>query len=506
MSHSAARTDRELVLAFGKRGDPTLFEALFDRHKDMVYGACLRILSDPQLAQDASQAVFLLLAQRVGRVREGSAVAGWLYLTACRCARHLARSERRRAYHEAQAAEKGTFSVELSDWEREVLRHELDAAVARLPSAQREVVVLRILEGRSETETAAAMGWKAHSVSASLARALTRLRQMLAQKGVDLAPSVLPGVLTEIAKAPAPDSMALAVLAFLDAPAWLGASAAPTARAVAQAILLKKIGIGALAASLAPVVFLCATRLGTGSNPLAGPAETEKGSVSKEKAGELLNIFFLKDAGHWNPALPAPRTPAYVLEVAGAAPPAPDAGKQPFPASKEVRSGDVEICGRRLRITVFGSVTAAQGDCEFGIEIVNRQRERICVAAWRYSGERGCKPERVCVLEEAPPEISPEEGEPRVLSAVLDSAGRIAFSWGARYGAPFELSEGIDGCSLRIFAKISSPLAYGRWEIRKIAVECLGEWPSSPHAESTVGAEDTVFRSKHFGIGEGAEK
>ena len=93
----ADESDRDLLARFVAAGDQAAFAALAARHAGMVLGVCRRALSRAADAEDACQAVFLLLAQKAARVRWRSSVAGWLYTAARRVARNARRSAERRA-------------------------------------------------------------------------------------------------------------------------------------------------------------------------------------------------------------------------------------------------------------------------------------------------------------------------------------------------------------------------------------------------------------------------
>src|SRR4051794_2275115 len=96
--------DTLLLRAFVDRRDEAAFATLVSRYVDVVYAAARRQLRDEHLADDVTQAVFILLAQRANRVRGGDVLAGWLVSCARLCAKAAARGEARRKQREKKAA------------------------------------------------------------------------------------------------------------------------------------------------------------------------------------------------------------------------------------------------------------------------------------------------------------------------------------------------------------------------------------------------------------------
>ena len=80
-------TDAALLTRYARHRDAAAFAELLRRHGPVVLGACRRILADPHAAEDAFQAVFLVLARKAASVRPAGRVGGWLYGVAVRTAR-----------------------------------------------------------------------------------------------------------------------------------------------------------------------------------------------------------------------------------------------------------------------------------------------------------------------------------------------------------------------------------------------------------------------------------
>ncbi|HKB00565.1 MAG TPA: sigma-70 family RNA polymerase sigma factor [Gemmataceae bacterium] len=186
----AEGSDCELLARFVADGDQAAFAALAARHAGMVLGVCRRALPRAADAEDACQAVFLLLAQKAARVRWRSSVAGWLYTAARRVARNARRSAERRARREARAAVPEAVAPVDAMTGRE-LAAVLDDELGRLPPRYRDPLVLCCLEGLAQDEAAARLGVPIETLRTRLQRGRKRLAAALAARGCDLGIALL---------------------------------------------------------------------------------------------------------------------------------------------------------------------------------------------------------------------------------------------------------------------------------------------------------------------------
>lgn len=170
--------DAELLRRFTATRDEAAFELLVWRHGTMVLGVCRRALRDAQLAEDAFQAVFLVLARKAGSIRGGN-VAGWLFRIARRVA---ARAARRRP--RLQPLPELITAPQAAAVEEGELTEILDAEVARLPDNLRRAVILCYLGGQTTEDAARELGCPRGTVLSRLATARKRLAERLARRGV----------------------------------------------------------------------------------------------------------------------------------------------------------------------------------------------------------------------------------------------------------------------------------------------------------------------------------
>src|SRR4051794_18448972 len=108
--------DLELLRNYAIRGLETAFAELVKRHVDLVYATALRRVTNAHLAEEVTQAVFLILSRKARTLSRETVVAGWLYRTALHVAADAMRAEYRRHHREAQAMQTMGSSESESHW------------------------------------------------------------------------------------------------------------------------------------------------------------------------------------------------------------------------------------------------------------------------------------------------------------------------------------------------------------------------------------------------------
>jgi RNA polymerase sigma factor (sigma-70 family) len=188
------RSDAELLSEFQSSRSQESFSAIVARHGPTVYRTCFRIVGNVHDAEDAAQAVLIILARRPDAVTR--TLTGWLHRIACRTAWRIVHGRvRRRENLRAVNPERPP--------DDEDLRQELDRALERLPENYREAVVLRYLEGRSEKEAARLAGCPQGTLGWRAMEGLNRLRLLLGRGGAPVGAGILMAFLAKEAAASA---------------------------------------------------------------------------------------------------------------------------------------------------------------------------------------------------------------------------------------------------------------------------------------------------------------
>jgi RNA polymerase sigma factor (sigma-70 family) len=177
---------------------------------DLVYSAAFRMTGQAHAAQDVTQSVFLALAQNAARLAGHPVLSGWLHCTARNLAANTVRAAVRRQHHEQEAAMNQLLCAETEPpWAQ--VAPQLDAALGELDDAERDAILLRYFEKKSAADMAAQIGISAEAAQKRVSRAVERLRQLFAKRGISAGAGGLVAVISANAVQGAPAGMAAAI-------------------------------------------------------------------------------------------------------------------------------------------------------------------------------------------------------------------------------------------------------------------------------------------------------
>ncbi|MDR3460153.1 MAG: sigma-70 family RNA polymerase sigma factor [Verrucomicrobiae bacterium] len=200
--------DMTLVREFAASGSEPAFAMLVERHIGLVLSAARRQAGDDHLAEEITQAVFIILARKAATLGPKTILAAWLYRTTRYAAADALKINRRRAAREQAAYMQSTLNEPTADEAWNQLAPLLDDALNELGQTDRAALVLRFFENKTAREIAEALRMEEAAAHKRVTRALEKLRALFMKRGLTLTATVIAGAVSANSTPAAPAGLA----------------------------------------------------------------------------------------------------------------------------------------------------------------------------------------------------------------------------------------------------------------------------------------------------------
>ena len=204
--------DMALVREFAQSNSEQAFATLVSRHVNLVYSVALRQVRNPHLAEEVTQSVFIILAEKAKSLSPKTILSGWL----CRTARYVSANtlsiQRRRQFREQKAhMESILHEPEPGVWNQ--IAPLLEEALNCLGEKEHDAVVLRFFDGKELKQVGASMATTEDAARMRVNRGLEKLREFFTKKGVTLSATAIAGAVAANSVQAAPAGLAATITA-----------------------------------------------------------------------------------------------------------------------------------------------------------------------------------------------------------------------------------------------------------------------------------------------------
>ena len=203
--------DLTLLREYAMGNSEAAFSELVTRRVGFVYSAALRQVRDPHLAEEVTQAVFIILAQKAGKISDKTVLAGWLFKTTRYASIAQTRDQVKRQRREQEVFMQSEIQSAAPDPLWDQMSPLLDEALTTLGETDRQAVLLRFFENKSLAQVGHALGTGEDTARKRVSRALEKLHRYFNKHGVNSTTAIIAGVLAANSVHAAPVTLAKTV-------------------------------------------------------------------------------------------------------------------------------------------------------------------------------------------------------------------------------------------------------------------------------------------------------
>jgi RNA polymerase sigma factor (sigma-70 family) len=205
--------DMALVREYAERNSEAAFATLVSRHVNLVYSVALQQVHDAHLAEEITQAVFIILAQKAKSLSSKTILSGWLCRTARYASANALKIQQRRQHREQEAYMQSTLNEPESDEAWTQIAPLLSTALAQLGEKDHDAIVLRFFDGKNMNEVGAALGVSENTAKTRVSRAVEKLRTIFLRRGLSLSTGAIAGAISANSVQAAPTALVTSISA-----------------------------------------------------------------------------------------------------------------------------------------------------------------------------------------------------------------------------------------------------------------------------------------------------